>query len=43
MSWNQFGKLTEVQEKINAEQYCEILMDGLVQSFEGSEILLLAG
>ena len=38
IGWNQFVKLTEVQEKINAEQYYEILEDGLVESFEELEI-----
>ena len=28
------GMLVEVQGKINAEQYCEILEDGMVESFE---------
>jgi hypothetical protein len=27
-----------VQERINAEQYCEILEDGLVESFEELEV-----
>ena len=28
------GKLVEVQGKMNAEQYCEILEDGMEESFE---------
>ena len=38
MGWNGVGKLVEVQGKMNAEQYCEILEDGLVESFEKLEI-----
>ena len=38
MGWNGVGKLVEVQEKMNAEQYCEILEDGLVESFEKLEM-----
>ena len=38
MGWNGVGKLVEVQEKMNAEQYCEILEDGMVESFEKLEI-----
>jgi hypothetical protein len=38
MGWNGVGKLIEVQEKINAEQYCEILENGLVESFEELEV-----
>ena len=33
MGWNGV-KLIEVQGKMNAEQYCEILEDGMVESFE---------
>ena len=32
------GKLVEVQGKINAEQYCDILENGLVESFEVLEM-----
>ena len=38
MGWNGVGKLVEVQRKMNAEQYCEILEDGLVESFEKLEM-----
>jgi DDE superfamily endonuclease len=38
MGWNEVGKLIEVQEKMNAEQYCKILEDGLVESFEELEV-----
>ena len=31
MGW---GKLVEVQGKMNAEQYCEILEDGMEESFK---------
>ena len=45
--WNGVGELVEVQGKMNAEQYCEILEDGMKESFEKLEIgggmLLLAG
>ena len=34
MRWNGVGKLVEVQGKMNAEQYCEILENGMVESFE---------
>ena len=34
MGWNGVGKLTEVEGKMDAKQYCEILDDGLVESFE---------
>ena len=34
MGWNGVGKLIEVQGKMDAEQYCEILENGLVESFE---------
>ena len=32
------GKLIEVEGRMDAEQYCEILEDGLVESFETLEI-----
>jgi hypothetical protein len=32
------GKLIEVQEKMDAKQYCEILEDGLVENFETLEM-----
>lgn len=38
MGWHRVGKLTEVQGKMNAEQYCEILDDGVVESFEKLEV-----
>ena len=34
MRWNGVGKLVEVQGKMNAEQYCENLEDGMEKSFE---------
>ena len=34
MGWNGVGRLTEVQGIMDAKQYCEILEDGLVESFE---------
>ena len=38
MGWNKVVKLLNVQEKINAEQYCEILEDGIEESFEKLEM-----
>jgi hypothetical protein len=38
MGWNGVGKLVEVQGKMNAEQYCEILEDGMLESFEKLEM-----
>ena len=38
IGWNGFGELVEVEGKINAEQYCAILQDGMVESFEKLEI-----
>ena len=32
------GKLIEVEGRMDAEQYCEILEDGLVESFETLEM-----
>jgi hypothetical protein len=34
MGWNGVGTLIEVQGKINAVQYCEILDSGVAESFE---------
>ena len=34
MGWNGVEKLIEVEGKMDAKQYCEILGDGLVESFE---------
>ena len=38
IGWNGVGKHVEVQGKMNADQYCEILEDGVVESFETLEI-----
>ena len=38
MGWNGVGKLTEVQGIMNAQQYCDILDDGLAESFEKLEV-----
>jgi DDE superfamily endonuclease len=38
MGWNGVGKLTEIQGIMDAKQYCEILEDGLVESFEELEV-----
>jgi len=32
------GKLTEVQRTMDAQQYCDILDDGVVESFEKLEM-----
>jgi hypothetical protein len=37
-SWYGVGKFVEVQGKINADQYCEILEDGVVESIEALEM-----
>ena len=34
MGWNGVGKLVEVEGKMDAQQYCEILNEGIVESFE---------
>ena len=34
MGWNGVGLLIEVQGKMDAEQYCVILDEGMVESFE---------
>ena len=34
MGWNGVGKLVEVQGTMDAEQYCDILDEGVVESFE---------
>ena len=31
--WNSVGKLVEVEGKMDAKQYCEILNEGVVESF----------
>ena len=38
MGWNKVGRPVEVHGKMNADQYCEILKDGLVESFETLEM-----
>ena len=38
MSWNGVGMLIEVQGKINAVQYCEILEEGVEESIESLEM-----
>jgi hypothetical protein len=38
MEWNRVEKLTEVQGIMDAKQHCEILEDGLVESFEELEV-----
>ena len=38
MGWNGVGELIEVEGKMDAVDYCEILEDGLVESFETLEM-----
>ena len=38
MGWNGVGMLIEVEGKMNADQYCQILGDGVVKSFEKLEM-----
>jgi hypothetical protein len=38
MEWNGVGVLTEVQGLMNADQYCQILDGGVVESFEKLEM-----
>src|SRR5882724_5781155 len=38
MGWNGVGKLTEVQGIMDPQQYCDILDDGVVESFEKLEV-----
>ena len=38
MGWNGVGKLIEVQGTMDAQQYCDILDDGLEESFNKLEI-----
>jgi len=38
MDWNGVGMLIEMQGKMNAEQYCDILEEGVIESFEKLEM-----
>jgi len=38
MGWNGVGMVVEVEGRMNAEQYCQILEDGMVESFEKLEM-----
>ena len=38
MGWNGVGKLIEAQRKMDAAQHCEILDEGVVESFEKLEM-----
>ena len=38
IGWDGVGKLVEVQGSMDAQQYCDILDDGVVESFEKLEI-----
>ena len=38
MGWNGVGMLLEVEGKMNADQYCQILDGGVVESFEKLEM-----
>ena len=39
IGWNGVGKLTEVEGKMDAVQYCEILEGDVVESFEKLEVV----
>ena len=39
MGWNNMGMLIEVKKRMNANQYCQILGDRMVESFEKLEIV----
>ena len=39
MGWNGVGTLVEVQRKMNAEQYCQILEEAVEESFENLDML----
>jgi len=39
MRWNGVGKLMEVQGNMDKVQYCEILEDGVQESFEKLEMM----
>jgi hypothetical protein len=38
MGWNRVEKLVEVQGRMDAAQYCEILDEGVMKSFEKLEV-----
>jgi hypothetical protein len=38
MGWNGVGMLIEVEGKIDANQYCQILDEGVMESFEKLEM-----
>ena len=38
MGWNGVGMLIEVEGKMDADQYCQILDEGVVESFEKLEM-----
>jgi hypothetical protein len=38
IGWNGVGMLIEVEGKMDADQYCQILDEGVVESFEKLEI-----
>ena len=40
MGWDNIGMLIEVKGKINADPYCQILGDRMVESFEKLEIVV---
>ena len=39
MGWNNMGMLIEVKGKINANQYCQIVGDRIMESFEKLEMV----
>jgi hypothetical protein len=38
IGWNGVGMLIEVEGKMDADQYCQILDEGVVESFEKLEM-----
>ena len=38
MGWNSVGMLIEVEGKMGADKYCQILSDGMVESFKKMEM-----
>ena len=43
MGWNGVGKLMEVQGNMDKVQYCEVLEDGVQESFEKLEMVVVSG
>src|ERR1700720_3597440 len=43
MGWNGVGKLIEIQGHMDKVQYCEVLVDGVQESFEKLEMVVVSG